>query len=116
MATERLNAGIVEIILDDMVSVWLDRPCTMALGVAGIHDCSSIRAANTSSQDLHIVAVNVHGMRIGKTDADHDYSDGAIRAYIVDCTLDELLVSITRLRFEPVSKSDPQRHIEASKQ
>jgi len=87
MAMQRPDAWVIEIELDDEVAIGTDELGVAALGVRGVDDGAAIPGTFAFGQNLHVVAVHVHGVRGGEADGGHDYADGGVGAEVEDLAL-----------------------------
>ena len=62
MTVERPNAGVVRVELKDDVAVWTDHLHVASHGIRGVHDRCAVPGARAFVEDIHVGAVQVHGV------------------------------------------------------
>jgi len=75
VAVHRPHARVVELDLDDEVTAGADELGVAALRVLGVDDLA-VPGSGAFGEDVHVVAVGVHGVRSREADAVHDDADG----------------------------------------
>ncbi len=96
MAMERPRARIIRIVLNNNVSERRQVLRISALGIFRIRDAYAIPLAGPSVQDVHVVPVEMHGVRGGVVVPDVD-ADGGIRAEVHDVPFGVVGVGIVLL-------------------
>lgn len=83
MAMERPDTGVVQVVLHDHVAVRADELDVAALRVGRVDDAAAVPVSRAFGEDLHVVAVEMHGMRGGRRIIDDD-AHGAVGAEVLD--------------------------------
>lgn len=83
VAVHRPDTRVVELDLHDEVAVRADELRVATLRVARVDDLA-VPLAHALGQDVHVVAVRVHGVRGREADAVHDDADGFRVAHVED--------------------------------
>lgn len=84
---ESPNTRVVEFNLDDKVTSGLDELRVTSLWVVGICDRYAIPGSQALRKHLHVVTVDVHGVRGWEANTLHDDTNGVVGAEIVNGSL-----------------------------
>jgi len=90
---------VIKLNLHNQIPIRPDNLRITTHRVRRIHDGSPVPAAHTLGENLHIVAVDMHRMRGGKTDGSQDQAEDGGVAHVVDLALGSEVVGVAEFGF-----------------